>query len=73
MATGKVKSSSTGGGKWGVHGGKGHMYGQQGADPMVPGQTAATAGRDGSKFAKGGKGRMFGYTGSRPARPGVTK
>lgn len=69
---GKVKSSSYGSG-FGVKGGSGRMYGKQGADPMVPGQTAASAGDSGGKFIKGGKGKMFGFTGSRASKAGVTK
>jgi hypothetical protein len=69
---GKVKSSSYGSG-FGVKGGSGHMYGKQGADPMMPGQTAASAGDSGGKWSKGGKGKMFGFTGSRASKPGVTK
>lgn len=72
MATSKVKSSSSGGGKF-AKGGTGHMFGPQGADPMVSGQTAASAGKGGGKFAKGGKGHMFGYTGSKVSKAGVTK
>lgn len=73
-AKGKVKSSSPSiAGGWGVKGGSGKMFGKQGADPIAPGQTAASAGDSGGKFIKGGKGKMFGFTGVRASKSGVTK
>jgi hypothetical protein len=71
-AGGKVKSSSTSG--FGVSGGKGRMFGKSGANPMQPGQTAASGGDSGGKFAKGGSTKMFtGTPKTVPAKSGTTR
>jgi hypothetical protein len=52
-------------------GGKGHMFGQQGANPQQAGESGhAAADGKGAAFAKGGSGKMFGFRPSAPARPG---
>jgi hypothetical protein len=52
-------------------GGKGKMFGQQGANPQRSGESGhAAADGVGGKFAKGGSGKMFGFRPSAPARAG---
>lgn len=41
-----------------VKGGKGHMFGKQGASPQRPGTSSTTEGQGGGKFGKGGSGHM---------------
>jgi len=62
----KVKSADF------AKGGSTKMFGPQGAEPQVAGQTAQPNGGDGGKFAKGGSGKMFGYCGAEAAKPGIT-
>lgn len=71
MAMSKVKSSSSGGGKFPM-GGKGKMAPQQGAKPAKPGVISVSSAGKGEKFPSGGSGKMFGKGSARPAVPGRT-
>lgn len=62
-----TKALVGGGGK----GGKGHMFGKQGAGTQKPGQTAK-GGQGGGKFAKGGGGHMFGKQSANAMKSGQT-
>ncbi len=66
-------------------GGKTKMFGEQGAEPQMEGESGHSTGNDqgppadhgggpvvGDKFAKGGSTKMFGYAGSQPAEAGKT-
>lgn len=70
MAT-KMKSSSSGGGKF-PSGGKTKMFPQQGSHTAKPGVISTSSAGKGDKFMKGGSGKMFGKGSARPAMAGRT-
>ena len=46
-----------------VEGGDGHMFGQQGSEPQVPGKTNQPSEKGpGAKYAAGGSSKMFGFS-----------
>lgn len=53
-----------------VTGGKGKMFGQQGATPAKPGSASnkGAGGTGGGKFAAGGNGHMFGKQSVKPSK-----
>lgn len=54
-------------------GGDTPMFGEQAADPQVPGKTNQPSEKGpGAKYAEGGKGKMFGFAGAEPQSPGRT-
>jgi hypothetical protein len=56
-----------------AEGGDTPMFGQQSAEPDVPGNTGKTPkGAPGAKFAKGGSGKMFGFAASQDKEAGKT-
>lgn len=50
-------------------GGKGKMFGQQGAKTAKSGGISQSQPGKGGKFASGGKGKMFGFSGVKSAKP----
>lgn len=68
----KVKKETEKSAKFAV-GGKTHMFGEQEAGEMEPGETGKNDDSGpGDKYATGGKTKMFGFSGSLPARSGIT-
>lgn len=56
-----------------AEGGNTPMFGQQGAEPQVPGKTNQPSEKGpGAKYAEGGSTKMFGFAGAEPQKGGRT-